>query len=223
MKRLGLALAVLMLGGACAPKTAAPQRGPNPPPARTAPRVPRLPFIRPYIVGAGEVFVARRTFDATFASPVQPFVGGGAQFRLFERFYAEATVSAWQWEGERAYVANGQVYNLGVPFTATLLPAELTIGRRFPLSPTNAWYIAAGAGWYTYVQDRGTVDESMRQHQGFVGNLGFEHRWKPRLQLAFDGQYTYVPQILGRDGLSMLTGEKDLGGVAARVRLIFGR
>jgi hypothetical protein len=36
-------------------------------------------------------------------------------------------------------------------------------------------------------------------------------------------QYTHVPGIIGSGGVSQDAGESDLGGVAARFRVVFGR
>jgi hypothetical protein len=44
-------------------------------------------------------------------------------------------------------------------------------------------------------------------------------RW---IGISGDAQYTYVPGILGIGGISQDANEKDLGGIAARVRVIVG-
>jgi hypothetical protein len=46
------------------------------------------------------------------------------------------------------------------------------------------------------------------------------HRW---IGVGVDAEYTHVPGILGQGGISQQAGESDLGGVAARVKLIVGR
>ena len=63
------------------------------------------------------------------------------------------------------------------------------------------------------------------QHVGalVVGGLEFRvHRW---IALSADAQYTHIPGILGVDpnALSTQANEKDLGGIAARVKVIVGR
>ena len=43
------------------------------------------------------------------------------------------------------------------------------------------------------------------------------------LMIGADVQYSHVPGILGTAGVSQQAGEDDLGGVAARFKLIVGR
>jgi hypothetical protein len=56
-----------------------------------------------------------------------------------------------------------------------------------------------------------------------VANGGAEFRLQRWVGLAVDVQYNHVPGILGTGGVSQQAGESDLGGVAARVRLVVGR
>ncbi len=46
------------------------------------------------------------------------------------------------------------------------------------------------------------------------------HRW---VGVSVDVQYTHVPGILGTGGVSQQAGETDLGGVAARFKVVVGR
>ena len=46
------------------------------------------------------------------------------------------------------------------------------------------------------------------------------HRW---IGVAADVQYSHVTGILGTGGVSQQAGESDLGGIAARFKLIVGR
>ncbi len=52
---------------------------------------------------------------------------------------------------------------------------------------------------------------------------GVEIRLHRYVGVAIDVHYTYVPGILGNGGVSKQAGESDLGGIAARVKLIVGR
>ena len=44
-------------------------------------------------------------------------------------------------------------------------------------------------------------------------------RW---ISISGDAQYTHVTGILGAGGISQDANEKDLGGVAARIRVLVG-
>ena len=41
--------------------------------------------------------------------------------------------------------------------------------------------------------------------------------------LSVDAQYTHVPGIIGAGGISKEAGETDLGGMAARFKVLIGR
>lgn len=182
--------------------------------------------IRPFVVGTEESFAAVDTFDAVFGRPYGPFLGGGVQVVVLDRYYVEVGASRFRQNGQRAFRSGGQVFRLGIPLTATITPLEVTGGYRVHLWPRVRPYMAAGFGSYAYKEtstfaDAGE-DVSVR-HAGFVLNGGAElrlHRW---VGLGADVQYTHVPGILGQGGISQQAGETDLGGVAARFKLIVGR
>jgi len=52
---------------------------------------------------------------------------------------------------------------------------------------------------------------------------GVEIRLHRYIGVAVDLRYNYVPGILGEGGISQLADENDLGGIAARVKLVVGR
>jgi outer membrane protein W len=87
-------------------------------------------------------------------------------------------------------------------------------------------YVSAGVGSYAYKETSSfseAGDDVDTRHAGYVVNGGAEfrlHRW---LGLGVDAQYSHVPGILGTGGVSQQAGESDLGGVAARFKLIIGR
>jgi hypothetical protein len=56
-----------------------------------------------------------------------------------------------------------------------------------------------------------------------VLNGGADFRLHPWIRVGADVQYTHVPGILGTAGVSAQASEDDLGGVAARFKLIVGR
>ena len=183
--------------------------------------------LRPFFLASGERFAARKTFDAVFdAKALRPFWGGGVQVGLSRGFFVEIAVSRFRSTGQRAFVANGQAFPLGIPLTATLTPIEIVGGYRFRRSRTIVPYAAVGVGRYAYSEtsagnDPGEdVDES---RAGFLVLGGAEfrvHRW---VGVGVDVQYTRVTGVLGKAGISQAFGEDDLGGTAARVKVLIGR
>ena len=83
-----------------------------------------------------------------------------------------------------------------------------------------------GVGSYQYKETSTFNDPSEDvdvRHAGVVVNGGAEfrvHRW---VGIGAEVEYSHVPGILGNGGVSQQAGEKDLGGVAGRLKLIVGR
>ena len=182
--------------------------------------------IRPFVFATEQSFAAIDTFDATFGRTYEPFFGGGGQLLFHDRVFVEISASRFRQTGQRAFRSGGKNFQLGIPLTATITPLELTGGYRFRFWPRVRPYLAAGIGSYGYQETASFAnagDDVNVRHIGYVANGGAEfrlHRW---VGLGLDVQYTHVPGILGQGGISQQAGENDLGGVAARVKLIVGR
>ena len=79
-------------------------------------------------------FTAEESFDAIVGSPPGPIVGGGARVGLpFGGLFVD--VGAWRYraEGERVFVANNEIFELGIPVAITVTPIEISAGWRFRL------------------------------------------------------------------------------------------
>jgi opacity protein-like surface antigen len=182
--------------------------------------------IRPFVMATEQAFAATKTFDAVFGRTRAPFFGGGVQVVLLDRIVVEIGASRFKQTGERVFRSGDQNFKLGIPLTATITPVEITGGYRFPLWEHARPYVAAGIGSYTYKEtsEGSDPEENLDTRKtGFVANGGFEfrlHRW---VGFSVDVQYSHIPDILGISGISQQVGEKDLGGVAARFKLIVGR
>jgi opacity protein-like surface antigen len=104
----------------------------------------------------------------------------------------------------------------------------MTAGYRFHRWPRVIPTVGAGIGLYRYkqVSDFSEAGENIdTQHIGYAVEGGLEfrlHRW---FGVAADAHYSYVPGILGEEAtaFSKDAGEKSLGGIAARVRVIVGK
>ena len=180
--------------------------------------------LRPFFVVAAEEFSAHDTFDAVFGQAMQVLWGGGVQVTFRNRLYLDLTVSRFQKTGERAFTFDGQGFPLGIPLDVKFTPLEATIGHRFVLRslPRVVPYVGAGGGWY-FSNESSDGDELSASHAGALAVGGVEFRLGRLVRLSTDVQYSYVPGIIGSDGLSKEAGEDNLGGLAGRFRLIFGR
>lgn len=202
---------------------------------RPAPRRPAVTSstepavsLRGFLMGTEQQFAAKTTFEAVFGKPAQPFWGGGAQVVFRGGLFAEVSGSQFKKSGQRAFVSNGQTFRLGIPLTATITPVELSGGFRFRLRthPNIIPHVSGGVGWYRYKETSESSDTGENvdtRHNGYLADAGIEFRVHRLVGLAVDGEFTHIPGILGDGGISKDVNEKDLGGIAARFKLIIGR
>ena len=199
--------------------------------------------LRPFLDVSAEKFLAVKTFDAVFGETSVSSWGGGLQVTGWRgRIYGEVGASRLlkknnELVGQRVFVSDGQVYKLGIPLRSTLKPIEFVGGYRFvDLTPRLVPYVGVGFGSYHYTEQSDFADPSENldvTHRGGIFQGGVEVRATRWVGVAVDAQYTHVPGILGTGGASeafvtSLSGtqasrERDLGGWAARVKIVVGR
>jgi outer membrane protein with beta-barrel domain len=182
---------------------------------------------RGFFVATEQSFAAKRTFEAAFGKSTQPFFGGGFQVTSLSGFYIEFGVTRFKKTGQRAFINNGQTFELGIPLTATITPIEFSAGYRFG---ARSWkvipYAAGGIGRYNYREesDFAADGDNVDTHAvGYLATGGVEFRLHKWIGVAVDAQYTHVPDILGQAGVSKDAGETNLGGIAARFKVLIGR
>jgi hypothetical protein len=167
--------------------------------------------LRPFLDVSAEAFTAAKTFDAVFGNRSAPFWGGGLQVLAWSgRVYGELGASRLlkknsELVGERAFVADGVPYRLGIPLRSKIKPFEVVVGYRFNVWPRLIPYVGAGLGNYRYTEKSDFADPSENvdlEHRGYIFQTGAEvrvHRW---IGVAADAHYTRVPGILGVNGVS---------------------
>jgi hypothetical protein len=183
--------------------------------------------LRPFFLATGQRFSASQTFNAIFGQRFEPFFGGGIELAFRDGLYLDLAASRFKKTGTRSFLSNGQAFSLGIPLTATETPIEGTIGYRFALRRPRgvAPYLGGGVGWYRYTEtsDFAAAGENVdASHIGYLAVGGIEFRVSRWIRVSGDVQYTRVTGILGSGGISQAADEKDLGGVAARVRVLVG-
>ena len=193
-------------------------------PDPSAPDEPYGASVRLFFLATDQSFAAKTTFKAAFGKSVEPFFGGGLQVAMENGVFVEFGISRFRKTGQRAFVNNGQTFQLGIPLTATITPLELSAGYRF--SSRIIPYAAAGVGRYAYREESDFAaagDNVDTHHAGYLAAGGVEirlHRW---VGVAVDAQYTHITGILGAGGVSKDAGETDLGGIAGRFKVLIGR
>ena len=193
--------------------------------SRNAP--PPISF-RPFVMVTGDRLAAKTTFKAVFGQAFEPFWGAGLQLALRDGLFVEVSTSRFSKTGQRAFRASNQTFGLGIPLTATITPFEVSGGYRFKLAglPRVIPYVGAGVGSYAYKETSDFSDPSENvdtRHTGYFAVSGAEfrvHRW---VGVGVDVQFTHVAGILGQGGISKDAAENDLGGIAARVKVMVGR
>jgi hypothetical protein len=184
--------------------------------------------VRPFVLLSEQRFAARQTFDVVFGGAVHPVWGGGAQVALSNGLYGEVAISRFRKTGERAFSFGGENFPLGIPLTATITPVEVTGGYRFGADWSGRFipYVGAGLASYKYQETSDFAsagDDVDRRGTGYlvVGGAEFRvHRW---IVASADVQFARVRGVLGVAGISQQVGEDDLGGIAARFRIMIGR
>lgn len=181
--------------------------------------------------GFGEVafqrFAAGQSFKAIFDNADGLFYGGGVDLGIDRNLFVTIGVTHFQKTGQRAFAYNGQAFRLGVADDVSITPVTLNVGYRFAaprrrLTP----YVAGGGGavFYRETSDAATSDENVSKTGGAFEALGgVEYAVARTLAIAVEGQYQFIPNILGKTGVSQAFGEKNLGGASVRVKILFGR
>jgi len=183
--------------------------------------------LRPFVLVADQRAAAQTTFNAVFGSATETFWGGGVDVVYRDKYFLALAISRASKTGQRALINNGDVFRLGIPLQATVTPVELAAGYRFRFRKSRIIpYAGAGLGSYGYRETStfaAAGEDVDTSHAGFVMMGGVEFRVSKWVAVTGDAQYTRVAGILGQGGLSKDVNEDNLGGVAARLRVLVGR
>jgi Outer membrane protein beta-barrel domain len=169
-------------------------------------------------------FFARDSFNAIFDRTWGNFFGGGAEYRFGNGVFGQGAIRWFRDTGERVVVADNEVFPLGVPDTVTIVPISFTIGYRYP-SRQYSTYVGAGAGTYLYKETSEFSESADDLDEKFVSYhmlFGVEWRGHSFIGIAGEVQITFVPSSL-TGPVAEAFEEKDLGGVEARIKVVFGK
>jgi hypothetical protein len=168
-------------------------------------------------------FAAQNSFQAVTGNAGGTFAGAGAEVR-FGNLFVNGSADHFTKTGQRVLVIDREVFGLGVPDTITLTPIKVTTGWRFTHENVTP-YVGGGAGRILYKEtsdfaDAGENIESRFASYHVLGGVEFRSGW---VGTAFEVEYSRVPNALGVSGASAAFQETDLGGIAARVKILVGR
>jgi len=170
-------------------------------------------------------FTAKKSFETILKKTGGPIFGGGAQIALRNGLFFEFDISQFKDTGQRVFIFDEEIFDLGIENAIKLTPIRITGGYRFKNFKALTPYLGAGVGFYRY-EESSSFDDASEQfdqrHNGFHIKGGGEiaiYKW---ISLAGDIQWSKVPNGLGEGGVSQLFGETDLGGTSVSVRVILG-
>jgi opacity protein-like surface antigen len=210
------------------PVSALPDRAAPSAQAATAaqPRPPAPRFgIRGYGEGAYQWFTANDSFKAILDTSGGFFYGGGAQV-YFGPIYVDVGVSRFEKTGERAFVFEGDVFQVGIPDRITMTPVVVTAGYRFPMKERTVPYLGGGVGSLKFEEtsDLANPDENVSEtFTSYHGVAGVEYTATRWLFVAGEVRYAAVPDAIGAPGIAGEFDESDLGGFSVAVKVLIGR
>ena len=131
-------------------------------------------------------------------------------------------------DGERAFVFNDEVFQLGIPLKITMTPIDVVGGWRIGVGGRHpyATYLGAGVTSVTYKETAdfaGAGDDVDERRTGFVALLGVEVSVSKWIHVRGEGRYRRVTDILGVGGVSAAFEEDQLGGFGGGVKFVIGR
>ena len=174
-------------------------------------------------------FTASQSFDAITGEPSGSIFGGGARIGLpLGGLFVD--VGAWRYrgEGERVFVADDQVFKLGIPVEIAVTPIELSAGWRFRIRRAPRLFPSLGGGVtilkYEETSEFANANENVDDSfNGYHLLGGAEYRILRWLGVAGEASWSTVPDAIGDSGVSAAFDETDLGGTTFRVKITIGR
>ena len=183
--------------------------------------------IRGYATFGVAQLAAQDTFEAVADTTQQPVYGGGVQVtNIWKGVFADVGVSQIQTvDGERVFVEDGEVFELGIPLEVKMRPVDIAAGWRLTFGRISP-YVGAGVTFFKYEEtsEGADADENVDESKNgplFLG--GVDVAIVSWLHAGGEIRYRQVKGILGEGGASAEFGEDDAGGLAAAIRISIGR
>ena len=183
---------------------------------------------RAFVMFSQQQFAAKETFEAIFGESKSKgsFRGGGVDVVIARNVFVEVGFARFEQTGERAFRYGGETFRLGIPLTAKIRSVEFVAGYR-----VTAWrrvlpYGGIGVGSHRYQESSefaAAGDDVSVSASGLVLAGGVEVRLARFIGVTADVRRSTIEEIIGSAGISKEFGESDLGGTAARFRIIIGR
>jgi hypothetical protein len=180
--------------------------------------------VRGFAQLGGNFFAADNSFETVVGSQVGFIYGGGVHV-AFGRLFVQGSVERYEETGERVFVFEDEVFELGLSSTVTMTPIHISVGYRQAANSSLIGYLGGGISWYMYKEEAAFADPQDNvdvQELGYHVMGGVETPILPWFWLGGEFQWAYVPNVLGDQGVSALFEEDNLGGFTVRLKLSFG-
>ena len=204
---------------------AAARRQPTRGTRRRAPAYSNAIDIRGLAMVAQNWLAAGSTFQAVLGTSQATEFGGGLSLTQGS-YFIDVTARRFAKDGERVFVQNGQVYQLGIPTSVTMTPIDVSAGYRFrPLGRLRP-YLGGGYTRLKYEESAdfaASGDDVSESFNGFHLVGGGEWRLARFIGIATEAAWTRIGKAIGDAGASQAFGEDDLGGTSVRLKLVIGR
>jgi opacity protein-like surface antigen len=188
--------------------------------------------------GAGEIGVEgqagyrnlafKDTAQALLGSTGGGTFGGALRYTFWRGAFVSAGFRTFSKDGERVFVASSTapVQKLGFPLSLKIDSFPLIVGYRFRTGHLIVPYAAAGASLTRYQETSAVAGESFDESvskTGFVGAGGVEVG-RGLFRFGAEAGYATVSGAIGKDGVSKVYGEDDIGGayVVGKIVVAFG-
>jgi hypothetical protein len=182
--------------------------------------------LRGYFTYGAVTLSAADTFDAVAGQHHARTIGGGGTVTgLWRGLFADVGLSQHSFEGERVFVANGEVFPLGIPLEVKFRPLDVAVGWRMMLKRYSP-FVGIGLSRISYEEtsDFSTLgDEVKAARNGAMVMAGLDVRVWRWVNVGGEVRYRRVQGLLGSGGVSEAFNEDQLGGVSAAMRLSVGR
>lgn len=170
---------------------------------------------------------ATETFEAVAGTSQQPVFGGGVQVtNIWKGIFADLGVAQIETiEGERVFVEDGEVLELGIAHEVKMRPVDIAAGWRLAFGRLSP-YVGAGVTFFSYEQTSEDADPGEDVSESKSGPLflaGLDVSILSWLHAGGEIRYRQVTGILGEGDVSEVFGEDNAGGFTAAVRISIGR
>jgi hypothetical protein len=180
--------------------------------------------LRGYAVVDAQTMAASDSFKAVFGSAQTTAAGGGAEIDIWKHVFLRFAVSRAKETGMRVFVDDGEVFDLGIPLTATFTPIEAGAGWRFASRSRFAPYVGGAfisLGFQQVSDFAGTGENVNERYTGGAAFGGVDVAVWKGIFVGGEAQYRHVPVPNTSGSVMTEFGERNLGGFTARFRVGF--